>query len=153
MNNRNRLPFQLTAASALVLATSGALAQEADPYAPLAAETRPLQTRWQNDYSGAVQLGLGYTSDDNYMFGQYNGRQKDEATLIGNLQWQDFRSGDSYGQLSMSDLGLGTREGEVTWGNADHLRSSLGCDWQEQVGNDSGRTRCRGDDKLRAADE
>jgi MtrB/PioB family decaheme-associated outer membrane protein len=153
MNSRNRLPFQLTAASALVLATSGALAQEADPYAPLAAETRPLKTRWQTDYSGAVQLGLGYTSDDNYMFGQYNGRQKDEATLIGNLQWQDFRSGDSYWQVSMSDLGLDTREGEVTWGKRDRLKISLGFDSQQQVRNDSGRTPFRGDDKLRLPDD
>ena len=43
MNSRHRLPFQLTAASVLVLAATGALAQDAaepeqqvTPYAPLA---------------------------------------------------------------------------------------------------------------------
>ena len=152
MNSRNRLPFPLTVASTLVLVASGALAQEADPYAPLALESRPLQTRWQTDYTGAVQLGLGYTSDDNYMFGQYNGRNKDEATLIGNLQWQDFRTGDSYWQVSLSDLGLDTREGEVTWGRPDRLKISLGFDSQQQVRNDSGRTPFRGDDNLQLPD-
>ena len=154
MTSRNRLPFQLTAASALVLASTGALSQEAapaetaNPYAPLALESRPLQTRWQTDYSGAVQLGLGYTSDDNYMFGQYNGLYEDEATVIGNLQWQDFRDSDNYWQVSVSDLGLDTREGEVTWGRPDRLRINLGFDSQKQVRNDSGRTPFSGDTYL-----
>jgi MtrB/PioB family decaheme-associated outer membrane protein len=152
MNNRHRLPFQLTAASALVLAATGALSQEAEqaaqetnPYAPLALESRPLQTRWQTDYSGALQLGMGYTNDDNYMFGQYNGLNEDDATLIGNLHWQDFRDGDNYWRASFSDLGLDTREGELTWGKADRLQLSLGFDSQQQVRNDSGKTPFRGD--------
>ena len=98
MTSRNRLPFQLTAASVLVLAASGVLSQEAEqageeasPYAPLALESRPLATRWQTDYRGAIQMGLGYTGDDNYMFGQYNGLNDDGASFIGNLQWQDFQ--------------------------------------------------------------
>jgi MtrB/PioB family decaheme-associated outer membrane protein len=153
MKIRNRLPLQLTAASTLVLAASGVLAQQADaeaeqasPYTPLALENRAANTRPQGDYAGAVQLGAGYTNDDNYMFGQYNGLKDDGATVIGNLQWQDFSTGDSYWQASLSDLGLDTREGQVTWGKPDRLRVSLGFDSQQQVRNDSGKTPFRGDD-------
>jgi MtrB/PioB family decaheme-associated outer membrane protein len=153
MNNRNRTPFTMTAASALVLAATTALAQEADTqaeepgeYKPLALEHRPPPIRLQGDYAGAIELGLAYTSDDNYMFGQYNGLQEDEVTIIGNLQWQDFSRGESYWQASMTDLGLDTREGQVTWGKPDRLRVSLGFDSQQQVRNNSGRTPFRGGD-------
>jgi MtrB/PioB family decaheme-associated outer membrane protein len=147
MNRRIRLSCQLTTASVLVLAASGALAQaaepaseEASPYAPLALESRPVQTRWQTDYSGAVRLGLGYTSDDNYMFGQYNGLSEEGVTVIGDLQWQDFHSGDNSWQVSLSDLGLDTREGQATWGRKDRLWLTVGFDSQQQVRNDSGKT-------------
>lgn len=147
MNKLLRFPFLLSAASSLVLAASGALGQEPEDsgedegvYAPLALESRPLPTRWQTDYTGAVQLGLAYTSDDNFMFGQYNGLNEKGTTVIGNLQWQDFSAGDSYWQLSLSDLGLDTREGELTWGRTDKLRLSLGFDSQQQVRNNSGYT-------------
>ena len=42
------------------------LASAEDPFAPLNTETRPLATRWQTDYSGFVELGAGYISDDNF---------------------------------------------------------------------------------------
>ncbi len=150
MNNR-RLPWLLSAASALVMATCAALAQTAEeavddtsPATPLALENRPLPTTWKSDYSGTAQFGLGYTSDDNYMFGEYNGLSKQGPTLIGDLQWQDFHSSDNYWQLSMSNLGLDTREGKLTWGRADHLRLTMGFDSQQQVRNDSGQTPFQG---------
>ncbi len=154
MIDRYRLPFQLTAAGALALACA-AHAQDAaetqataeDPYAPLLLETRPLATRWQTDYSGGVQLGLGYVSDDNFKFGQYNGLNEKGATLIGNLRWQDF-SGESYWRASVDDLGLDTREGEVTWGLGDRLKLQLAFDSQLQVRNDTGRSPFRGGSTL-----
>ena len=152
MMRRRLLALQVAAATQLLVAGPVASAQEADPFAPLAAETRPLQTRWQTDYSGQAQLGLGYTSDDNYMFGQYNGLENDGVTLIGNLNWQDYRSGDSYWQVELSDLGLATREGELTWGIADRLRIRAGYDSQQQVRNDSGRTPFSGSDTLTLPD-
>ena len=78
------------------------------------------------------------------MFGEYNGLSKQGATLIGDLQWQDFHSSDNYWQLSMSDLGLDTREGKLTWGKPDRLRLTMGFDSQQQVRNDSGQTPFRG---------
>ncbi len=151
MKDRNRIPFPLTVASALVLAANAALAEteEAageDIFTPLLLETRPLSTRWQTDYAGSAQLGLGYVSDDNYMFGQYNGLHEDGVTLIGNLRWQDFSNSDSYWRASVDDLGLDTREGELTWGRSDKLRVTVGFDSQLQVRNNTGRTPFRGSD-------
>jgi MtrB/PioB family decaheme-associated outer membrane protein len=151
MKNCFRLTCQLSAASALVLAASGALSQTADEpgaaveaYTPLALENRPAPTDLSKGYAGAVRLGLDYTSDDNYMFGQYNGLSEEGVTVIGDLQWQDFHSGDNYWQISLSDLGLDTREGQATWGRTDRLRLTVGFDSQQQVRNDSGKTPFRG---------
>ncbi|MDA8752692.1 MtrB/PioB family decaheme-associated outer membrane protein [Halieaceae bacterium] len=135
-------------AAGLLLAAVATQAQQADPFAPLAAETRPLATRLQTDYRGVLELGLGYTSDDNFMFGQYNGLQDKGANLIGNLSWDSFRTGDSYWRGTIKDLGLETREGELTWGLHDRLRLTAGFDQQLQVRNDSGRTPFSGSNAL-----
>jgi MtrB/PioB family decaheme-associated outer membrane protein len=144
MKSPYRLPCQLSVASSLVLAACGALAQqtdtESDTYAPLALENRPAPTLVQAGYAGAAQLGVGYTDDDNYTFGKYNGLYEDQATVIGNLLWQNFNAGDGYWQVSGFDLGLDTREGKITWGKVDKIRVSAGFDSQIHVGNDDGRT-------------
>jgi MtrB/PioB family decaheme-associated outer membrane protein len=151
MKNRFRLSCQLTTASALALAASGALSQVADQsaeaakaYTPLALENRPASIDWSKGYTGVAQFGLGYTSDDNYRFGEYNGLSEEGATVIGDLQWQDFHDSDNYWQVSMENLGLDTRQGELTWGKPDHLRITMGFDSQQQVRNDSGQTPFRG---------
>ena len=78
MKSMNRFPYHLGAASSLVLAACGVLAQEADQYTPLALQNRPpLKTAWQANEPLIAQLGAGYTSDDNYMFGEYNGLNKE----------------------------------------------------------------------------
>jgi MtrB/PioB family decaheme-associated outer membrane protein len=157
MKHSYRLPYILTAAGAIALSSPAhaeeqqQTAQAEDPYAPLLLETRPLATRWQTEYNGVVQLGLDYTSDDSFKFGQYNGRSEKGTELIGNLRWQDF-GGDSYWRVSISDLGLDTREGEVTWGRGDRLKLQLGFDSQIQVRNDSGRTPLRGNSLLSLPD-
>ena len=146
---RRRLLPELVACTALL--SLPALAE--DPYAPLLAESRPLPTRWQTDYSGAVELGVGYTTDDNHMFGQYNGLNEDQATLIGNLTWNSFNKGDSYWRLDLSDLGLDTREGLLTWGMSDRLKVEIGFDSQLQVANHTGSTPFRGSQHLSLPDD
>ncbi len=153
MKSPIRLPLQLTAASTLVLSAAGALAEEGTLYAPLAIQSPPAATGMLRDADGVVQLGLGYASDDSFMFGQYNGLHKEGTTVIGNLQWQDFSAGDSYWQVSVSDLGLDTREGIATWGRPDRLKISVGFDSQLQVRNDSGRTPFRGGSNLVLPDD
>ena len=113
----------------------------AETYTPLGLQNRPpLKTAWQADSQGIAQLGVGYTSDDNYMFGEYNGLNKDGANVIGNLQWQDFSGADNYLQGYVSNLGLDTREGELTWGKTGQFSITAGYDSQIQVSNDQGRT-------------
>jgi MtrB/PioB family decaheme-associated outer membrane protein len=148
MNRQLRLVYAVAAASSL--AAPGALfaQQTEDPFAPLLRESRPLDTRLETDYSGAIQFGLGYTSDPNFMFGQYNGLQEDGANLIGNLNWTSFDNADSYWKISGNDLGLDTREGSITWGKVDRLKVSLGFDSQLQVRNNSGATPFRGNNQL-----
>ncbi|MEQ8800561.1 MAG: MtrB/PioB family outer membrane beta-barrel protein, partial [Haliea sp.] len=128
------------------LAASVASAQ--DRFAGLLEETRPLATRWQTDYRGSLELGLGISSADSFMAGQYNGLQDQGGTLLGNLEWRRFTGAESYWQASLSDLGLDTREGELRWGIPGKLRLSAGFDHQLQVRNNSGATPFVGDTAL-----
>jgi MtrB/PioB family decaheme-associated outer membrane protein len=154
MKSMNRFPCHLGAASSLVLAACGVVAQETGQYTPLALQNRPpLKTAWQADQPLIAQLGIGYTSDDNYMFGEYNGLHKEGATVIGNLQWQDFSGGDTFWQGYVSNLGLDTREGELTWGKAGRFSLSAGFDSQLQVSNDEGRTPFKGGTRLKLPDD
>ena len=125
---RAAVPGLLIAPLALVV--SSALAQSEDPFAALTKETRPLTTRWQTEYTGSLELGLGYISDNNFMFGQYNGLQEDGVILIGDFNWNSFSNADSYWQASLTDLGLDTREGRITWGLRDKLKVTAAFDSQ-----------------------
>jgi MtrB/PioB family decaheme-associated outer membrane protein len=122
-----------------------------DPFAPLAKESRPLTTRWQVDYTGSAEIGMAYVGDDNFMFGQYNGLNKDEATLIGDLRWR-ADNGNSYWRFSGTDLGLDTRNGTLTWGLADRFELQFELDSQQQVRNDTGKTPYRGSSSLQLPD-
>lgn len=119
-----------------------AMAQDTpDPYSALATDTRPISSRWQTDYSGSIEAGLAYVSEDNFMFGQYNGLYEKGANFIGNVDWRGW-SGDSkqYWQVDARDLGLETRRGKLEWGRAGLQRVALVFDSQLQVKNDSART-------------
>ncbi len=128
--------------------TLTARAAEPDPLAALAVDTRPLPARWQTDYRGALELGIALVSDDSSQFGQYNGLQQRGANLLGNLQWQAFPAENGYWQVALSDLGLDTREGAITWGLVDRLKITAGFDSQQQVRNNSGRTPFSGNSRL-----
>ena len=121
MKSMNRFHFNVGMASSLVMAACGALAQDTETYTPLGLQNRPpLKTAWQADTNAIAQLGVGYTSEDNFMFGEYNGLNKEGANVIGNLQWQDFNRGDNYLQGYVSNIGLDTREGELTWAGPEN---------------------------------
>lgn len=154
MKSMNRLPCQLGVASSLVLMAVGVVAQEDDTYTALGLQNRPpLKTAWQADAPLIVHPGVAYTSDDNYMFGEYNGLNKEGATAIGNLQWRDFNSGDGFWQGYISNLGLDTREGELTWSAPGHFSVSAGFDSQLQVSGNEGRTPFTGGSNLKLPDD
>ncbi|MGB1140304.1 MAG: MtrB/PioB family decaheme-associated outer membrane protein [Halioglobus sp.] len=152
MSAQRHLPAVLTTVSVLALAAaSTSLRAETEdspadePYAPLILQTPSLASQGQSDANGLARLGLAYTSDDNFMFGQYNGLSDDGVTVIGDLRWLDFSDPDSYWQVSLSDMGLDTREGELTWAQREGIKVTLGFDSQQQVRNDSGATPFSGD--------
>tara|TARA_R110001599_G_scaffold145321_2_gene327727 strand:+ start:20040 stop:22304 length:2265 start_codon:yes stop_codon:yes gene_type:complete len=149
MKSMNRFHFNVGMASSLVMAACGAVAQDTETYTPLGLQNRPpLKTAWQADTNAIAQLGGGYTSEDNFMFGEYNGLNKEGANVIGNLQWQDFNRGDNYLQGYVSNIGLDTREGELTWGRAGKFSLTAGYDSQIQASNDNGRTPFSGGSQL-----
>lgn len=114
---------------------------QSDPYSALAAETRPLASRWEIDYSGQVEAGVGYVSDDNFMFGQYNGLYERGAVFIGNINWLKWRdSSNQYWQIDGRDLGLETRRGKLEWGMAGERRLALFFNDQVQVKNNTAQT-------------
>lgn len=152
MNRRRRSQCYITAAVLLVGASPAVMASEpagdenTAQYLPLRLP-QPIAPAVAPS-AGTAEVGLGYTSDDNYRFGYYNGLPEQQVTLIGNLHWQDFQSGDNFWEVSLTDLGLDTREGKLTWGKAQRLRLSLGFDSQLQVRNDSGLTPFLGNSSL-----
>lgn len=150
MNPGHRTLLPLCALFGALCATVPAAANDegtkpAAAYAPLQLKLRPPAPQGRDAYNGGLEVGGAYTDDNNFMFGQYNGLNEEGLTLIGNLQWQHFADPEHYWQLSLSDMGLATREGHITWGRPGHLSVTLAFDSQNQVRNDSGRTPFTGD--------
>ena len=70
-----------------------ALAQDAETYTPLGLQNRPpLKNAWQADSKGIAQLGVGYTSDDNFMR-LFPDRQRSEIQL-GLIRLHEGRDAD-----------------------------------------------------------
>jgi MtrB/PioB family decaheme-associated outer membrane protein len=117
-----------------------------DPFAALAEEARPLQTRWQTDYIGTLELGVDYVTDDNFMFGRYNGNDEDEAQIYGNVDW---RWATSYGNWDIqgTDIGTDIPFARIQW-DRNNLSIYFELEGTKQISNDSGRTPFSGDDNL-----
>ena len=126
---------------AVALASSTALAQQ---------DSRPLATRWAVDYAGSAEIGVGYITDENFEFGEYNGLSEDEAYIIGNVDWSGGKDGTLW-NFSGNDLGLDTREGAGRWRNGT-WEFYFDYDAQKQVRNNSGRTPFRGGELLTLPD-
>jgi MtrB/PioB family decaheme-associated outer membrane protein len=109
-------------------------------------DKRPLATRWQTDYVGAVELGVDYVTDDNFMFGRYNGRYKDEAKIFGNVDWRWANSSGRW-DLQGTDIGTDVPFARIEW-DRDKLNVFFEIESSYQVSNDSGRSPFRGDDNL-----
>jgi MtrB/PioB family decaheme-associated outer membrane protein len=136
---RRALPAAVFAACAALIAGQAVQAQDKE-------DTRPLDTRWQLDYNGSVELGVGYISDQNFEFGEYNGLSDDGAVFIGNLDWSGGADGATW-NLQGSDLGLDTRSGRAEWRN-DTWKVFFELESFQQVHNDSGRSPYRGGEVL-----
>ncbi len=118
-----------------VLFAASAIAQE-DP--------RPLETRWQVDYSGSAEIGVEYPSDDNFMFGRYNANESEGAAVFGNLDWL-ADTGAAVWDLQGQDIGTDVPYSRIEWDRGD-LSVYFELESSYQVSNDSGRSPFRGSD-------
>jgi MtrB/PioB family decaheme-associated outer membrane protein len=122
-------------------------AADEDPFAFLLhQDTRPLATRIQTDFSGSIDAGFSYVSEDSFTFGRYNGLDQDGLAAYLNM---DLGGRDSGGWLSGlitewrfigQDLGLDTRQLDLSFGRARDYGVRLSFDQQQQVNNNTGRT-------------
>ena len=118
-----------------------------DPFAFLLnTDTRPLATRIQTDFSGSIDAGFSYVSDDSFTFGRYNGLDQDGLAVHLDM---DLSGRDASGWMSGlitewrftgQDLGLDTRQLELRLGRALDYGLTLRFDQQQQVSNNTGRT-------------
>ena len=130
-----------------LLPLDSSMAAAEDPFAALAVDTRPLQTRWQTDYPNLIELGVGFVGDDNVMFGQYNGLNDDGANVIANLRWVNELNG-SWVRVEGRDLGLDTRTIQLNWSQPGRFELALEMDSQQQIRNDSGTSPFSGGSNL-----
>jgi len=79
--------------SGIALAASPALAQDKAVQSP----------------GRAYELGLGYVSDDAFLFGRYNGLQEQGPYLIGDIQDQGYSEDSRYWHARGTNLGLDSR--------------------------------------------
>jgi len=82
----------------------------------------------ESGYSGEVEIGAGYVSDDSYKFGEYNGLEEEGAYFLGNATAR-FRDEDgSYLDFRVRDLGLDTRSIDYEGGRQGRYRLFLTID-------------------------
>jgi len=115
-------------------------------------------SRWECEYcvfeqgfSGEVEAGAGFVSDNSYKFGEYNGLQDDGAFLIGNAtaRYRDENAG--YLDLRVRDPALDTRSADIEGGRQGSYQLFLNYDEIPHYISDSARTPYGGSgkDKLR----
>jgi MtrB/PioB family decaheme-associated outer membrane protein len=94
----------------------------------------------EQGYSGEVEAGAGYVSDDSFKFGEYNGLEQDGAFLIGNAtaRYRDESAG--YLDLRVRDLGLDTRSIDIGGGRQGSYGLFLNYDGIPHNISDSART-------------
>ena len=81
---------------------------------------------FEQGFSNNWEEGLGYVSQDSYKFGEYNGLQKQDTFVIGNVtsRYLNFKNAD-YWDINASDIGLDTRAVELQGGKQGLYNVSL----------------------------
>lgn len=70
----------------------------------------------EEGWSGEIELGLGYVSDDSFKFGEYTGLNEKGGFFIGNADMYYRAEDASYIDLSVSRLGLDSRSLSIEGG-------------------------------------
>jgi MtrB/PioB family decaheme-associated outer membrane protein len=94
----------------------------------------------EKGYSGEVEGGVGWVSDDSFKFGEYNGMEDKGAFVVGNAtaRYRDGKTG--YLDLHVRDLGLDTRSIGIKGGQQGRYSLSFDYDGIPHNISDSART-------------
>ena len=112
-------------------------------------------SRWECEYcvfeegfSGEVEAGVGYVSEDSYKFGEYNGLNEEGAFAIGNATARYRDKDANYLDLKLRNLGLDTRSADIEGGRQGKYRLFL--DYRELAHyiSDTAQTPYRGNSTL-----
>ncbi len=94
----------------------------------------------EEGWSGEIELGAGYVSDDSYKFGEYTGLNEKGGFFIGNadMYYRDIDA--SYIDLTVSNLGLDSRSLSIEGGTQGKYKLFLHYDETPHFISDTGRT-------------
>jgi len=125
---------------ALVCLPAGMLAGAAEP---VSVDTSNWSCEYcviEKGYSGEVEGGVGWVSDDSFKFGEYNGMEDKGAFVVGNAtaRYRDGKTG--YLDLHVRDLGLDTRSIGIKGGQQGRYSLSFDYDGIPHNISDSART-------------
>jgi hypothetical protein len=104
---------------------------------------------FEKGFSGEVEVGAGYVSDDSYKFGEYNGLHDDGPFPIGNATARYRDENANYLDLRVRDLGINTRSADIEGGRQGKYKLFLEYDEIPHYISDSAKTPYRGNDTLR----
>jgi MtrB/PioB family decaheme-associated outer membrane protein len=104
---------------------------------------------FEEGWSGEVEGGAGYVSDDSFKFGEYNGLQDKGAYPIANGSARYRDENADYLNLRVRNLGLDTRSVGMEGGRQGTYKLFLDYDEIPHRISDSARTPYRGNDSLR----
>jgi len=102
--------------SLIILAAQTANVAAADNAAPDTSQWVCKFCEFEEGFSGTVDLGLGYVSEDSFKFGEYNGLNEEGGFLIGNAALRSRGENASYWNVDAENLGLDTRSLDVEGG-------------------------------------
>lgn len=117
----------------------------------LAAEPAVDTSQWrckycefEEGYSGELELGAGYVSDDSFKFGEYTGLNDEGGFFVGNGNAR-YRSEDAtYVDLSVTDAGLDSRSLSIEGGQQGKYKLFLRYDELPHFISDTAKTPFRG---------
>lgn len=79
-------------------------------------------------YSGSLDLGLGYVSEDSYKFGEYNGLNEKGGYFIGNAYVRIRGKDANYWNIDVNNAGLDSRSVNVEGGKQGSYRLDFSYD-------------------------
>lgn len=103
---------------------------------------------FEKGFSGEVEVGAGYVSDNSYKFGEYNGLHDKGVFPIGNATARYRDENANYLDLRVRDLGIDTRSVDIEGGRQGKYRLFLEYDEIPHYISDSARTPYQGDNTL-----